>query len=146
MKLPKSISNWISITGFIFAVNSLILILVLFVQALLTEHQNPYNGIFTFIILPTIMVIGLLMIPLGMLINRKKTHDASQRWPVLDMNVPRQRQKLVMVSIFTFLFLIVSAMGSYEAFNYTESVEFCGKLCHKVMEPEYVTYLYIACF
>jgi hypothetical protein len=142
MKLPKTISNWISITGFIFAVNSLILILVLFIQALLTEHPNPYNGIFTYIILPTILVIGLLMVPIGMLINRKKTHDSSKRWPVLDMNVPRQRQKFVMISIFTFLFLIVSAMGSYEAFNYTESVEFCGKLCHKVMEPEYVTYLH----
>ena len=142
MKLPKSISNWISITGFIFAINSLILIMVLFIQALLSEHQNPYNGIFTYIILPTIMVIGLLLIPIGMMINRKKTHDPSQRWPVLDMNVPRQRQKFVMVSIFTFLFMIVSAMGSYEAFNYTESIEFCGKLCHKVMEPEYVTYLH----
>lgn len=142
MKLPKSISNWISITGFIFAVNSLILILVLFVQALLSEHTNPYNGIFTYIILPTILVIGLLMIPIGMLINRKKTHDPEKRWPVLDMNIPKQRQRFVTISVFTFLFLIVSAMGSYEAFNYTESVEFCGTLCHKVMEPEYVTYLH----
>ncbi len=142
MKLPKSTSNWISITGFIFAVNSFILILVLFVQALLSEHQNPYNGIFTYIILPTILVLGLLLIPIGMLINRKKTHDPANRWPILDMNVPRQRQKLILVSVFTFLFLIVSAMGSYEAFNYTESVEFCGKLCHQVMEPEYVTYLH----
>ncbi len=142
MKLPKSISNWISITGFIFAVNSLILILVLFVQALLSAHPNPYNGIFTFIILPVILVIGLLMIPIGMLVNRRKTHDPEKRWPVLDMNESKHRQKFVVISIFTFLFLIVSAMGSYEAFNYTESVEFCGKLCHKVMEPEYVTYLH----
>ena len=142
MKLPKSVSNWISITGFIFAVNCLILIIVLFVQALLTEHPNPYNGIFTYIILPTIMVIGLILIPIGMLINRKKTHDPDKRWPMLDMNVPRQRQKFIMLTIFTFLFLIISAMGSYEAFNYTESVEFCGKLCHQVMEPEYATYLH----
>ena len=142
MKLPKSISNWISITGFIFAVNCLILIIVLFVQALLTEHPNPYNGIFTYIILPSIMVIGLIMIPIGMLINRKKTHDPDKRWPMLDMNVPRQRQKFIMLTVFTFLFLIISAMGSYEAFNYTESVEFCGKLCHQVMEPEYATYLH----
>jgi hypothetical protein len=112
MKLPKSVSNWISITGFVFAVNSLILIVVLFIQALLTAHPNPYNGIFTFIILPIILVIGLLMIPIGMLINRKKTHDPEKRWPVLDMNAPRQRQKFILISIFTFLFLIVSAMGS----------------------------------
>ncbi len=142
MKLPKSISNWISITGFIFAINSLILIIVLFIQGLLTAHPNPYHGIITYIALPSILVMGLLMIPIGMLINRRKTHDPENRWPVLDMNVPKQRQKLIAVSIFTFLFIIVSSMGGYEAFNYTESVEFCGKLCHQVMEPEYVTYLH----
>jgi hypothetical protein len=140
MKLPKSISNWISIVGFIISVNSFILILVSFVQDLLTEHSNPYTGIFTYIILPAIMLIGLILIPIGMFINRKKTHDPGELWPVLDMNVPRQRQKLVVISVFVFLFLIVSAVGSYEAFTYTESVDFCGRLCHKVMEPEYVTY------
>jgi len=142
MKMPKSISNWISIAGALFAINAFILIIILFIQALLSEHQNPYNGMFTYIILPIIMVIGLLLIPIGMLIKRIRTKEVDQRWPVLDMNNSRQRQKLVLVSVFTFLFLIISAMGSYEAFNYTESVEFCGKLCHKVMEPEYTTYLH----
>jgi len=142
MKLPKSVSNWISIAGFMIAVNSLILIIILFIEALLTARSNPYNGIFTYIILPVIMVIGLIMIPVGMLINRKKDPSSEQRWPVLDLNDPKKRQGLVLVSVFTFLFLCVSAVGSYEAFNYTESVEFCGKLCHTVMEPEYVTYLH----
>ena len=58
------------------------------------------------------------------------------------MNNPRSRQSLVVLSVFTFLFLIISAMGSYEAFKFTESVEFCGKLCYSVMEPEYITYLH----
>lgn len=142
MKMPKSVSNWISITGFILSVNSLILILILFIHSLVTPHPNPYNGIFTYIILPIILVIGLIMILAGMVIQRRRKGDPEKPWPVLDLNLPNQRQKLVMVSIFTFLFLIVSAMGSYEAFNYTESVDFCGKLCHKVMEPEYVTYLH----
>jgi hypothetical protein len=142
MKMPKSISNWISIVGALFAINSFILIVILFVQALLSQHQNPYNGMFTFIILPTILVIGLIMIPLGMLIKRLRTREDVQRWPILDMNNSRQRQKLIVVSIFIFLFLIISAVGSYEAFNYTESVDFCGKLCHKVMEPEHTTYLH----
>jgi nitrate/TMAO reductase-like tetraheme cytochrome c subunit len=142
MKLSKSISNWISIAGFIFAINSAILILILFIYSLFQAHPNPYNGMFTFIILPSIMVVGLLLIPIGLMIQRKRTREKDQRWPVLDMNKPRSRQSFVAVSIFTFLFLIVSAMGSYEAFNYTESVEFCGKLCHQVMEPEYVTYLH----
>jgi nitrate/TMAO reductase-like tetraheme cytochrome c subunit len=36
--------------------------------------------------------------------------------------------------------VVFTIIGSYKAFHYTESVEFCGKLCHKVMQPEYVAY------
>jgi hypothetical protein len=142
MKLPKSMSNWITITGFIISLNSLMVILVLFVHDLLVEHPNPYNGIFTYIIFPTILVIGLILVPVGMVIKRRHTRGKEQKWPVLDLNNPRSRQSLVVITIFTFFFLIISAMGSYEAFNYTESVDFCGKLCHKVMEPEHTTYLH----
>jgi len=142
MKMPKSISNWISIIGAIFAINAIILIIILFVHGMLTEHPNPYNGMFTYIIMPVILVIGLIMIPVGMMIKRFRVKKDDQRWPVLDMNNARQRQKLVLVSILTFLFMIISAVGSYQAFNYTESVDFCGKLCHLVMEPEHTTYLH----
>ncbi len=142
MKMPKAISNWISILGALFAINALILIVVLFVHGLLTDHQNPYNGMFTFIIMPAILVIGLIMIPTGMMIKRFRVKKDDQKWPVLDMNNARQRQKLVLVSILTFLFMIISAVGSYQAFTFTESVEFCGKLCHRVMEPEHTTYLH----
>src|ERR1035437_7907285 len=143
MKMPKSVSNWISIIGAILAINSFILIIILFIESLFTSHDNPYNGMFTFIILPTILVIGLILIPVGMFVKRhRKRKEGETKWPILDMNSSRQRHKLLLVSIFTFLFLIVSAVGSYEAFNFTESVSFCGKLCHKVMEPEYVSYLH----
>ena len=43
-------------------------------------------------------------------------------------------------SVGSTIFLLLSAVGSYEAFHYSESVEFCGTLCHKVMKPEYVAY------
>jgi nitrate/TMAO reductase-like tetraheme cytochrome c subunit len=43
-------------------------------------------------------------------------------------------------SVGTVIFLLLTAVGSYEAFHYTESVEFCGTLCHDVMKPEYVAY------
>jgi len=140
MKIPRSIYNWVSISGFIIAVNSALLILILFIFSELTTNPNIYNGVFTYIILPVILIIGLILIPIGMLIKRKRIKESDQRWPVLDLNRSNARQGLVLISVLTFLFLIVSAMGSYEAFNYTESVDFCGRLCHKVMNPEYVTY------
>jgi hypothetical protein len=34
----------------------------------------------------------------------------------------------------------MSAFGSYKAYHYTESVEFCGQACHTVMKPEFVAF------
>jgi hypothetical protein len=38
------------------------------------------------------------------------------------------------------LLLFFSVFGSYEAFQATESVAFCGATCHTPMQPEYTTY------
>src|ERR1035438_9363755 len=99
MKIPRSIYNWLSISGFIIAVNSLILILVLFVFSFLSSNANIYNGVFTYIILPVILIIGLIIIPIGMLIKRKRIKASDQRWPVLDLNKPNSRQGLVLISV-----------------------------------------------
>src|SRR5208283_1107925 len=37
-------------------------------------------------------------------------------------------------------FLFLSAVGSYNTYNFSESVQFCGETCHTVMKPELVTY------
>lgn len=145
MKIPKNFYNWLSFTGFILALNALILMLILFVISMTTAQSNAYLGIFIYIVLPMFLVLGMLMIPIGMWIKMKKKikyPESDQRYPVLDLNNKRHKDRLIIISVFTLLFLVVSAMGSYEAFHYSESVEFCGTLCHKVMEPEYVTYLH----
>lgn len=141
--MPKNAYNWITITGFLLAVNSLIVIILLFLFSLLQKESNPYMGLFTFIVSPAFMVLGLLLIPIGMLNKRKKMkgHEyAAQKWPVLDMNNKINRTSVVRISIITLVLLVATAMGSYQAFHYTESVKFCGELCHKVMEPEYTAY------
>ena len=41
---------------------------------------------------------------------------------------------------FIVIFGLVSAVGSYKAYEFTDSVDFCGQLCHSVMNPEFVAY------
>jgi hypothetical protein len=144
MKAPKSFYNWLSITGFIMVVNSLILILILFIFSLVSAQSNTYLGLYIYIILPAFLVLGLIFIPLGILFKLRKiggVDDEPVGWPVFDMNLKKHRTSFLKISIITFIFLVASAMGSYTAFHYTESVEFCGTLCHKVMEPEHTTYM-----
>ncbi|MDP2336079.1 MAG: NapC/NirT family cytochrome c [Bacteroidota bacterium] len=145
MKLPSSIKNWISITGAILAVFNLATILSLIVLNSLFNFGGAYIGLFIYMALPAFMITGLIMIPIGMKIYHKRAkeeEDAGEvrNWPVLNFNNPATRNASVIFIFGTVFLLIISSVGSYEAFHYTESVEFCGKLCHQVMEPEFVTY------
>jgi nitrate/TMAO reductase-like tetraheme cytochrome c subunit len=144
MKLPRSLNNWISFIGATIAGVSLIIIVFLVVISIFFKQGSSYLGLFTFIILPVFLVIGLVLIPIGMLrkIKRDKRGHlvAEKKWPVIDFNNAHQRNAFMIFGVGTTIFLLISAVGSYEAFHFTESVEFCGKLCHKIMKPEYTAY------
>jgi hypothetical protein len=145
MKLPKSYYNLVSFVGTIIAGMSLFMIILFSVVGYFYEDTSTYLGLFVFIILPIFLIIGLIIIPIGMMIEvrRKKKRELEyirKGWPIIDLNVTRYRNAIIIFSIGTLVLFFLSAMGSYEAFHYTESTEFCGTLCHEVMEPEYVAY------
>lgn len=143
-KLPASFYNWTSIIGATIALISLFMIIFLFVITSIFNQGGSYIGVVIYIALPGLLVIGLLLIPIGMISRYRKTKKAEARkelrWPAFDFNEPRQRNAFMIFSVGSTIFLLLSAIGSYEAFHYTESVEFCGTLCHKVMNPEYTAY------
>ncbi|WP_372751483.1 NapC/NirT family cytochrome c [Labilibaculum sp.] len=145
MKLPKSTYNWLSILGASIAIIAFFLIVFFFVISVLFDQGSSYMGLIIYLILPTFMVIGMLLIPIGMLIQirRKKNQifiAEGMKWPRVDLNDSKHRNAFTLFVVISFLFLFLSSIGSYEAFQYSESVPFCGTLCHSVMEPEYVTY------
>lgn len=147
IKSTRAFYNWLSLTGFIITANCLILILILLLFSVLSHQSTAYLGIFIYIILPALLVVGLFLIPLGVIltIRRNKNSEQSQNpWPTFDLNKRQDWATIVKIFLITTIFLVASAMGSYRAFQYTESVEFCGELCHAVMEPEYVTYKHSA--
>ena len=145
MRLPRSYYNLLSFIGTTIAGISFFMIMFLFIISFFFEKSNSYLGLFIFIIIPVFFVIGLLIIPLGMLLEMKRRKKRVQvylknEWPVIDLNIPKYRNTIILFSIGSLLFLLLSGLGSYEAFHYTESVEFCGTLCHEVMKPEYTAY------
>ena len=145
MKLPSSIKNWVSITGAILAVFNLATILSLVILHSLFNFGGAYIGLFIYMALPAFMIFGLILIPIGMRINRRRAKEEElageeRNWPILNFNNIATRNASIIFVVGTVFLLIISSVGSYEAFHFTESVEFCGKLCHQVMEPEFVTY------
>lgn len=144
MKLPASAYNKLTAIGSIISIASLLLIVFLFIASTFIVHGTPYLGIFTLMVLPGVLIFGLILIPLGMYLTVRRSrlrHEAiSTRWLVIDLNNHRHRNAVMIFITGTIVFLILSAVGSYEAYHVTESVEFCGLTCHKVMSPEYTTY------
>lgn len=143
-KFPPYFYNPITLIGTAVAVVSFGLILFLMVIELTTQNTKPYMGIITFVILPGFLIVGLLLIALGAVRERRlrATGFAIERkMPVINLNNPSHRISLIVFSLGTIMLLVFSTFGSFKAYEYTESDEFCGTLCHTVMEPEYVAYL-----
>jgi nitrate/TMAO reductase-like tetraheme cytochrome c subunit len=136
--------NPVSLTGAALAVSVTFAIMLIIVVDATAKVHNPYVGIIGFAILPIPLIIGLLLIPIGMWIQmRRRAADESEGklLPVVDMNRVDHRRAFITFVTGTIVFLFLTAGGSYKAYEYTETVEFCGETCHEVMGPELTTYL-----
>lgn len=140
---PSLYRNVISFAGTAIAAASLMCIAFLFLIEVTSAHQQPYLDIFTYLLFPSILVFGLLVVLAGILLERRRRRKLSPAeiaaYPILDLNNPRQRRTFLVFLCAAFLFLFMSAFGSYRVFEYTESVPFCGQTCH-VMKPEFTAY------
>lgn len=142
MHLPPSSKNWLTIIGAVTASITFVLIVILFIISSLIENDETNLGLFIYIVLPGFMLLGLILIPVGMIRERrrKKIKGEQKRLPWIDLNLPDHRNAFIIFTIVTIVVVVLSAMGSLKAYHMTESVEFCGLLCHKVMEPEHTAY------
>ena len=105
-------------------------------------NDNPYLGIIFFLILPAIFVLGLLLIPVGVFVRRRKLQQAGEipaEFPKVDLNDRVFRHGLDIVLVATIVNLLVVSMASYRGAAYMDSPQFCGSSCH-VMHPEYSAY------
>src|SRR5581483_3042302 len=134
----KLARNPISLAGMALAIVAAANILFLFLIDVLSAHPNPYVGILAYMIMPGVLVFGLALIPAGMFWERRRR--GQQPLPTLDLNSPKQRSSVAFVLSFVVVFLMLSAVGSYRAYEFTDSVSFCGELCHTVMHPEFTAY------
>jgi hypothetical protein len=137
--------NGISIAGTGLSIASAVLIISLFFMEQLGFEGGPYLGILTYLILPVLFITGLILIPAGAVLYRRKlrrTHgdDKTQLLPVFDLNVARTRRWLFVLLGATMFNIVVLAGATYKGVEVMESVEFCGLACHTVMQPEHTAY------
>jgi NapC/NirT cytochrome c family protein len=144
-KPPRLIRNYISFVGAAIAIAALVSTFLLFLIETTSKAENPYLGILTYIIFPAILMFGIGIVILGIVLERRRRRRASPdevlAYPRLDLNDAHARRAFFVFLSVVFLFISASAFGSYKAYEYSDSVGFCGRTCHEPMKPEYVAYL-----
>ena len=119
---------------------------LLFVFLLLAQFagflDGPYAGIVVFIMVPALFVVGLVFIPIGVSIERRRARAglAPPAWPSINLNEPAIRRTVLFIAGATVVNVAIVALASYGAVEYTSSQQFCGQACHTVMEPEFAAH------
>ncbi len=138
---PSLFRNWISFVGAVVALGALFSFLLLFISDAVSKFSNPYVSILTYIVVPVFLISGILLAFVGAgWERRRRAHGGQPTSLKMDLDQPHDRRVILTFVSGAIVFLLLSAIGCYNAFNFTESVTFCGEVCHKVMEPEKVAH------
>jgi hypothetical protein len=138
-------NNWISLIGAALTTSSAFVLVWFWFMELTSPRQvHPYAGILFFLVLPALFLVGLAMIPVGVLRVRKQQKLAGE--PVLplqavDFNKPSVRRLLTIVGVLTFINVSILGTAGLKGVEYMDSNRFCGLTCHTVMSPEYTAFL-----
>ena len=82
----------VAIAGAVIATVAAVVFIALAIAVVVGLLDNPYAGLVVFIVVPALFVLGLLLIPLGMWLQRRKLQrhpEAVAEWSVIDFRKPR---------------------------------------------------------
>ena len=121
---------------------SAVVFIALAVAMFLGMLANPYSGLVVFVGLPVIFMMGLLLIPVGMRLQRKALAEGRgvEEWPVIDLRQTRTRRVALTIAILTGMNIVIVLVAGYGSLKWMESPEFCGAVCHEPMHPQYTAW------
>ncbi len=135
--------NWIATLGTILAAAALaLLVLGLMVHIYYTVTDtptNPYLNLVSFMVLPLVLAAGVALIVYGGVVWRRRELRQPQTVAIEVGGADFLRKVAVTAVAAVVLFFLVGSF-SYQAYHFTDSPEFCLKVCHQVMAPEGVAY------
>jgi nitrate/TMAO reductase-like tetraheme cytochrome c subunit len=133
----------IAVAGALITAISGVVFVALAVAALIGLFNNPYAGLVVFVAVPAVFILGLLCIPLGMWLQRRKLArhpETAGDWPVWDFRVARVRRLALVVAAFTAVCLAIALVAGYGSLHWMESPNFCGQACHEPMQPQFTAW------
>jgi len=136
--------NRLSLIGVVLTTSTAITLIGFWIyDFMLPGPPHPYVGILLFLLLPGIFLLGLLLIPVGILLRRRKLRDAGELphvYPEIDLKISMVQNSFLFIGAATLLNVLIFSFASYKGVSYMDTATFCGQTCHTVMAPEFSAY------
>jgi nitrate/TMAO reductase-like tetraheme cytochrome c subunit len=98
--------------------------------------SDPYLGLLVAFALPIVFFAGLLLIPIGIALARRKV---TQNLNEIEDRRLAWRRVGIFFAVMMVVNLVIASQLSYRAVEHMETVQFCGQTCH-VMKPEFTSH------
>ncbi len=107
---------------------------------------NAYIGLISYLALPILFILGLILIPLGWKHQQKLTGKSAAE--LMDERFDEEGIKagfagsglFQTIGILTLVNILFMILASTQTLHFMDEAEFCGTACHSVMNPEWQTY------
>jgi hypothetical protein len=142
-RLPKAFSNPVSLIGAVIVLFNIGFIIFLSVVDTLSSREHPYADLVIWLILPALVLLGVILIIVGVRRERRREREGkgAERRMVVDFNDSKHRKTVVYLLTGFLLLSLLYAFAGYKAYEFTESVTFCG-MCHRVQGAELQSHAY----
>ncbi|MBU8934855.1 MAG: NapC/NirT family cytochrome c [candidate division Zixibacteria bacterium] len=139
-------TNWWGRLGVILTTSSFLCMMVMELARLVGLVTSSYAGLVSYMLFPSLFVLGLLLIPIGWWMLKKQTGKSSKE--LIETEFGKECAALSFggarlfrtISILTIVNIVFLLIVSTRMLAYMDTAEFCGKACHSVMNPEWVSY------
>jgi hypothetical protein len=139
-------TNWVGSLGVALTTTAFILFIFVEFLRVLGIVTSSYVGLITYLALPALFIIGLLLVPIGWRILRQRTGKTTkellvERFETSEIEGKAYGSRLVrMFLVLTLLNIVFLGGGTARMLHFMDSSEFCGTACHGVMQPEWASY------
>jgi NapC/NirT cytochrome c family, N-terminal region len=139
----EALSHPLAFAGVVITTVAGVLFITLLLAAIAGMLTNPYAGLVVFVALPALFVMGLLLIPVGVRIQRRallRDPNAVADWPVVDLRVASVRRTTLLIVALTAANIVIVLLAGYGGLHWMESPSFCGQACHTPMQPQFTAW------
>ncbi|MBA4387221.1 MAG: cytochrome C [Verrucomicrobia bacterium] len=115
---------------------------VLLIVEAIQPREGLTLGVIVYLVWPGVLAGCVALAGLGLLWGwwRLRRQGIKPRLPAIDLHDHHVFRRLVILAIGLVFSTFFATIFSYRMYHFTESSEFCGLACHKVMRAEYVAY------